>query len=118
MEVPILRAMLHHTYTGTIESLNIESAGDLLVAADKYQLEDLKRVCCNFLKKNVAVKNVLSILNLGHLHDQDLKEHAMNCICRTCDRFADLEETHEWKTMKEEMPHLAMDVLASLVKSK
>ncbi|GIX74662.1 speckle-type POZ protein-like A [Caerostris extrusa] len=110
--------MLVHIYTGKTEDLSIESAGDLLVAADKYQLEDLKRVCCNFLKKNVDDKNVLRILNLGHLHDQDLKEHAMNFICRSCDRFAVLEETHEWKTMKEEMPHLAMDVLASLVKAK
>ncbi|GIY28616.1 speckle-type POZ protein-like B [Caerostris darwini] len=51
MEVPILRAMLVHIYTGKTEDLSIESSGDLLVAADKYQLEDLKRVCCNFLKR-------------------------------------------------------------------
>ncbi|GIY28624.1 speckle-type POZ protein-like A [Caerostris darwini] len=118
MEVPILRAVLHHTYTGTIESLDVASAGGLLFAADKYQFEDLKRVCSDFLKENMTLENVLNTLVLGHLHDKDLKAFAMNFICESCANISAIEETREWKLLRKERPQLAIEVLTALVKSK
>ncbi|GIY81796.1 speckle-type POZ protein-like A [Caerostris extrusa] len=118
MEVHILRAMVVHIYTGKTEYLNVASAGGLLFAADKYHLGDLKRVCCNFLKENMTLENVLNTLVLGHLHNKDLKACAMKFICEFCANISAIEETREWKLLRKERPQLAIDVLTALVKSK
>ncbi|GIY28619.1 protein roadkill [Caerostris darwini] len=118
VEEPILRAMLVHIYTGKTEDLNVASAGDLLFAADKYQLEDLKQVCSDYLKENMTLENVLNTLVLGHLHNKDLQACAMNFICESCVNISAIEETLEWKLLRKERSELAMDVLTALVKSK
>ncbi|GIY81800.1 protein roadkill [Caerostris extrusa] len=118
VEEPILRAMLVHIYTGKTADLNVASAGGLLFAADKYQLEDLKRVCSHYLKENMTLENVLNTFVLGHLHDKDLKAFAMNFICEYCANISTIEETPEWKLLRKERPQLAIDVLTALVKSK
>ncbi|CAL1268427.1 unnamed protein product [Larinioides sclopetarius] len=114
----VLKTMLIYIYTGKTGELSVQSAGELLFAADKYQLLDLKRVCSDYLKSCVSVENVLNTLVLGYLHDNELKVFAIDFICNSCDEFEFLEKTTEWKNLREKRPSLAMDVLTSVVKSK
>ncbi|GFS72389.1 speckle-type POZ protein [Nephila pilipes] len=118
VDVPVLRMMLKYVYTGKVENLTVSSAGDLLYAADKYQLKGLKTRCSDYLKSTVSIENVLGILSLGDLLDPDLKMFAMDFICEKCDEFPDLERTEEWKNLQKEKVPLAFEVLTSLVKSK
>ncbi|GBN52132.1 Speckle-type POZ protein-like A, partial [Araneus ventricosus] len=80
----VLKTMLTYIYTGKTGELSVQSAGELLFAADMYQLQDLKRVCSDFLKSCVSAENVLRTLVLGYLHDKDLKVFAMDFICNSC----------------------------------
>lgn len=118
----IVRNMLSYMYTGKTSNLTFLSSEDLLFAADKYQLEDLKALCSDFLKNTISPENVLKILVLGDMHDEDLKYFAVNYICNKCcnhpGEFDVLEKTEEWKTLRKERPDLTVDVLTSLVKSK
>ncbi|GBN87844.1 Speckle-type POZ protein-like A [Araneus ventricosus] len=114
----VLKTMLTYIYSGKTGELSVQSAGELLFAADKYQLQEMKRVCSDFLKSCVSAGNVLSTLVLGYLHDKDLKVFAMDFICNICEEFEVLEKTVEWKNLREKRPSLAMDVLTGLVKSK
>ncbi|GBN83844.1 Speckle-type POZ protein-like A [Araneus ventricosus] len=114
----VLKTMLTYIYTGKTGELSVQSAGELLFAANKYQLQDLKRVCGDYLKSCVSVENVLKTLVLGDLHDEDLKAYAIDFICNSCEEFEVLEKTVEWKNLREKTPSLAMDVLTGLVKSK
>ncbi|GBM32448.1 Speckle-type POZ protein-like B [Araneus ventricosus] len=118
IDVSILRALLTYIYTGKTSDLTVSSAADLLFAADKYQLQDLKRVCSYFLKDTMSLQNALKILVSGDIHAEDLKCFALEYICNNCAEFSVLEKTEEWKTLQKERPALAMDVLISLVKSK
>ncbi|GFT05880.1 speckle-type POZ protein-like B [Nephila pilipes] len=118
VDVPVLRMMLKYVYTGKVENLTVSSAGDLLFAADKYQLKGLKTRCSDYLKSTVSIQNVLGILSLGDLLDPDLKMFAMDFICEKCDEFPALEKTKEWKNLQKEKSSLAFEVLTSLVKSK
>ncbi|CAL1267982.1 unnamed protein product [Larinioides sclopetarius] len=114
----VLKIMLTYIYTGKTGKLSVQSAGELLFAADKYQLQDLKRVCCDYLKSCISFENVLKTLVLGDLHDEDLKVFAIDFICNSCEEFEALEKTRGWRTLREKTPSLAMDVLTGLVKSK
>ncbi|GBN73887.1 Speckle-type POZ protein-like A [Araneus ventricosus] len=114
----VLKTMLTYIYTGKTGELSVQSAGELLFAADMYQLQDLKRVCSDYLKSCVSVQNVLNSLVLGYLHDNDLKVFAMDFICNCCEEFEVLEKTMEWKNLREKRPSLAMDVLTRVITSK
>ncbi|GFU17600.1 speckle-type POZ protein [Nephila pilipes] len=118
VDVTALRLMLKYVYTGKVENLTVSSAGDLLYAADKYQLKGLKTRCSDYLKSTVSIENVLGILSLGDLLDPDLKMFAMDFICEKCDEFQALEKTEEWKNLQNEKLPLAFEVLTSLSKSK
>ncbi|GBO21662.1 TD and POZ domain-containing protein 3 [Araneus ventricosus] len=118
VDASVLRAVVIYIYTGKTPNLTVSSASKLLFTADKYQLLDLKRVCCDFLKKNVSVQNILRILILGDMHAEDMKSFALDYICNQFPQFSVLENTEEWKTLRKERPALAMDVLTSLVKSR
>ncbi|GBM15931.1 Speckle-type POZ protein-like B [Araneus ventricosus] len=118
IDEPILRAMLTYIYTGKTSDLTSCAAADLLSAADKYQLQDLKTVCSYSLKGSVSFQNVWRILVLGDLLAEDLKSFALDYICNKCGKFSAWENTEEWKALRNEKPALAMDVLASLVKSR
>ncbi|GBM95827.1 Speckle-type POZ protein-like B [Araneus ventricosus] len=118
MDVSVVRIMLTYIYTGKTLDLTVSSASGLLHAADKYQLLDLKRVCCDFLKDNMSLQNVFFILALGDLYCEDLKSCAVDYMRNKCIRFSVLEETEEWKALREERPALAMDVLMFLMRSR
>ncbi|GIY22882.1 TD and POZ domain-containing protein 3 [Caerostris darwini] len=117
MDVCALRNMLTFMYSGRIENLTIASAGDLLFAADKYQLQGLKTICRDFLKSKLSLQNVLMILAAGDLYDPVLKAIATDYICNECD-FSALEETEEWISLLKEKPSVAAEVLVQIVKSK
>ncbi|GFR22716.1 speckle-type POZ protein A [Trichonephila clavata] len=114
----VLRIMLVYIYTGNTEDVNMSNAVDILFAADKYQLMRLKKVCAEYLKSNASGQNILNLLVLGDLHDQDLKDFAVNFICHKVAEFSVLENTGEWKRLQMEKPSLAMEILISLVKAR
>ncbi|GBM95829.1 Speckle-type POZ protein-like [Araneus ventricosus] len=114
----ILQIMLTYMYTGKMSNLTVFTASELLYVADKYQLQDLKRVCCYFLEDNISLGNVLKILVLGDLHCEDLKSSAIDYICNKCTKFSVLAAREEWETLRKERPELAMDILTSVVISR
>ncbi|GIY69858.1 TD and POZ domain-containing protein 3 [Caerostris darwini] len=117
LDVSALRNMLTFMYSGRIENLTAASAGDLLFAADKYQLQGLKTMCSDFLKSKLSLQNVLMILAAGDLYDPDLKAIATDYICHECD-FSALEKTEEWISLLKENPSVAAEVLVQIVKSR
>ncbi|GIY97228.1 speckle-type POZ protein-like B [Caerostris extrusa] len=109
--------MLNFVYSGRIENLTAAIAGDLLFAADKYQLQGLKTLCSDFLKSKLSLQNVVMILTAGYLYDPDLKAIATDYICNECD-FSALEETEEWISLVKENPSVAAEVLVQILKSR
>ncbi|GFR07237.1 tdpoz5 [Trichonephila clavata] len=118
IDAHVFEIMLKYTYTGKIENLSVSLAGDVLFASDKYRLEGLKSACCEYIKINISMENVLETLMLGDLHYPDLKVFAMEFICQYCDEFPFLEKTEQWQTLQKEKPSLALEVYTSIVNTK
>ncbi|CAL1289177.1 unnamed protein product [Larinioides sclopetarius] len=114
----VLRDMLTFIYTGKINNLTVTSAGDLLFVADKYQVQHLRTVCCDYMKSHISVENAIQIFMLGDIYDQDIKAFALEFICSKFNEFSDLEQSKDWKLLLKEKHTLAVELLISLIKVK
>ena len=63
----VVAEMLLYIYTGNTPNLN-DLAGDLLGAAEQYQLEMLKNLCEEKLCSNLEISNSVNHLILGDLY--------------------------------------------------
>jgi speckle-type POZ protein len=60
----IMREVLRFIYCNEVEDLN-EVAGDLIVAADKYQIDKLVEICIQNIIESLSTENVLQYLVLS-----------------------------------------------------
>ena len=63
----VVAEMLLYIYTGKTPNLN-HLAGDLLGAAEQYQLEMLKNICEDKLSSSLEVFNSVNLLILGNMY--------------------------------------------------
>ena len=96
-----------YLYTGSAKKME-NFASDLLVAADKYQIEPLKKKCASFLTEELTVDNATGILVLVHLHDcPELLQSALDCVVENpMDSVALLD----WKNLVKNYPELCVQV--------
>lgn len=57
----VMKEVLRFIYCNSVENLEV-IAGELIYAAEKYQLEGLKEICLNFIMPSVSIGNVLDFL--------------------------------------------------------
>ncbi|XP_014226060.1 speckle-type POZ protein B-like [Trichogramma pretiosum] len=75
--------MLRYIYTSTVETQEFCKTAELLVAADKYQLEELKNKCEQILISNISAKNAIEALTIAVNYNLScLKKNAINLIKR------------------------------------
>jgi len=106
-----VRDMLTYMYTGKIEDLNTRSI-NLLEAADKYQLSELKEICEETLCSNLGVENSLECLLMADLHNAtELKSAAVKFIVEHSADFVD--EIDKFK----EYPDLIAELFKAMARS-
>ncbi|XP_055842804.1 protein roadkill-like [Episyrphus balteatus] len=108
----VLQEMLYFIYTGIAPNLK-ELAADLMVAADKYDLEQLKVLCAEALFSKLKVETTAETLLLADMHCADeLKE-------KTIDFFKshakEVIKTIEWKNLAKTNPNLLVEALEAMV---
>ena len=82
MSVEVAEILLRFLYSGSLqiaEPLIIES---LLIAADKYQVIELKNLCENILLENMSLSNACDLLLLADMYSERLKKAAFHFIDR------------------------------------
>merc|ERR1719348_2301773 len=85
-------------------------AEDLLVAADKYQLDQLKQICVNNLCKKIDVKTCIHFMSIGDLYNADyLKKSALQLIARNKEQVF---KTKDWKGCLQN--HLMEEIIETL----
>lgn len=108
VEYNVLKEMLRFIYSARVENVE-NSTSDLLVAADKYQIEGLKDACVRMLSENMLVENVAEILVIADRHNVAcLKAQAMNFIRA---HVADVTKTTGFKSIVQ------VHVLAEIIKT-
>ena len=68
----IFNDLLHYIYSGrTLIPLNENTVQPMFMAADKYNIEDLKEDCARFLLSQMRPTNTLDLMVWAHLHSFD-----------------------------------------------
>ncbi|GBL85088.1 Speckle-type POZ protein-like B [Araneus ventricosus] len=116
IEEPTLRAMLKYMYTGKAGDLAPSLASNLLLIANKYQIASLEFACSKYLMRNMSMKNVAFVLGIGDLISPDLKNFAIDFVCKKCTDYSALEKRKDWIDLKINNPALALEMFSAVVK--
>ena len=74
---PVFEAMMKCIYTGTVD-VTPDIAEDLLMAADQYLLDGLKRLCENAISQGLTVENLAGVFDLSEaFHAPQLAQHTV-----------------------------------------
>lgn len=111
MTAEAFEEFLKFIYTGIA---NVEEyASELLAAADKYDVQDLKAFSEDGLMENISKENCLKTLILSDLHSSTkLKETAINFIVSNTLEF----DQNELAAIKN--PSLTLELLQAFMKHK
>ncbi|GAV00270.1 hypothetical protein RvY_11145 [Ramazzottius varieornatus] len=82
-----LEKLLRYAYYGSLEGLSKENAKDVLIAADKYELLEMKEACEDVLIKDIVTNNVSKLLFLSdRVSAEALKRTAVEYIAANAGR--------------------------------
>ena len=108
----VLRETLRYIYSGKSPNV-IKMADDLLVAADKYDLSELKKTCETVLGSQLTVANAANLLVLADTHcAQQLKAQAIRFVTAHAE---EIMLTPTWNNMNLSHPHIIVEVLSKKV---
>ena len=106
----VIEDMLIFIYGGEVGDLQ-GRASELLVAAEKYHLEDLKKFCEESLCVNITVENVLDMMELADLHNAaNLRSMALKFIGRNA------KEVAAQKDWRERFPDVVVDIIDAIIR--
>ena len=108
----VVSEMLNFIYTGNISNHDTTISGiakELLAAADKYQLDLLKKICEESLCSTLEVTNCLEYLVLGDMYQTfKLRKRAMEIAVENIDSII---YTDVFKNLYYQKPELACEVM-------
>ena len=123
LDPDIVSELLTFIYTGQTPKLTKGQtskddtyAKGLLQAAEKYQLEQLKKICVEKLCNNVDVKNCLDYLVIGDLFQADKLKKA--CLQIISINIRSVFKSKDWKEAFKDHPNLMAEVIDAIVKSE
>ena len=103
LDPEVVQEMLTYIYSGTIPNIaEADMAENLLNCAEKYQLKELKQICCSELVKRLNSDNAIDMLCKAHMYNVDSLKKA--CIFKistsvkafmTKDEWIQVEDQHE-----------------------
>ena len=80
VDYEVLKQMLRFIYMGQVENMKTV-ATDLFIAADKYDIQDLKGKCTHYIAESITVENVIPIFELAAKYNaEQLKTRAMHFV--------------------------------------
>ena len=119
LEPDIMLEMLKFIYIGSCcindEKPDLLNVTDLLVAADRYQVDVLKDKCEEVMNSILEPNNCLHILACADMYRlQDLKTRAMKLVVSN---MKTLMGSDEWKEFTKERIELCVDISEALAMS-
>ena len=107
----VVSEMLNFIYTGSVSSKDIgKIATELLTAADKYQLDLLKRLCEEVLCSTLKVSNCVEYLVVGDMYHQTFKLRRM-AMRLAVENLNSIIDTDIVKYLFKQKPELAWEIV-------
>jgi len=115
LDFETVKDMVRYIYSGRVKEIKDKS--DLLLsAADKYDIKDLKDLCCQQLSTNLSVDHVIEVLVLSDLHKAtDLKQQSIQFLLQ---HKEEVFSQPDWKAKLKGHPDLLLEVLESSVEPR
>lgn len=104
--------LLRYIYTGDSDWDNVNVA-DLLIAADKYQVESLKKECAFHLAQDLTVENATQYLVMAHLYNSpDLHQSTLHFMSENAKAICSRKE---WMDVIKNYPELSFAAMQLMV---
>ena len=117
IEPDVFEELLNYIYTGRVPSEQMEQlAIELLAAADKYQLENLKKTRGKYLSYGMSPENCIKLLLLvdGNNSAYYLREKAVEYICQN---RGQVMKTESWKKLAKKKPTFVVSIMEMLLET-
>ena len=113
----VCEEMLSFMYTGRLAELkSVQTAEDLLVVAEKYELLRLKAMCENRIALYLSVSNAAHILSFANMYcGKQFKDKVIEFIASNNETCSKVMKTEGWKEVEEQGPALLTEVMSRLV---
>lgn len=93
---------LCYLYCGSLNNLSMGNVFSLFAAADKYDIQDLRLECLEFMKKNLSVDNFCDIISLAlRYSEKDLTKFTTEFFS---EHFQEIIVTVKWQSFIVENP--------------
>uniref|UniRef100_A0A0N8C534 Btb/poz domain-containing protein n=1 Tax=Daphnia magna TaxID=35525 RepID=A0A0N8C534_9CRUS len=103
----IFKQLLHYIYSGrTSTKLSEEIAQPLYVAADMYDIEDLKDECVQFLLCCIKLENAINLMAWAHVHSIDSIKEATLTFVES--RGREICKQDDWERLIKNYPDLSL----------
>ncbi|XP_065205269.1 protein roadkill-like [Planococcus citri] len=103
----VMNEILKFIYTGQCENVD-KLADGLLAAADKYDIDQLKKICLKTISKSISVDNAPNLLVLADLyHENELKSKVIDFILT---KTAEIKNSRAWNNIMPMYPQLLNEV--------
>lgn len=109
LEYDVVVEMLNYIYCGRCSKDINHIASDLLIAADKYRLDELKTHCEKTLVEQIQIDNACEMLILGDMYGAKwLRKRAVQYILH---RPKQITSTIGWEAVLRQHPQLVTDIV-------
>ena len=114
LESRVFYEVLRFMYTNEFDIEN-HFLKEILIAAEKYDIEDLKSICENILTNTLNTINCITMVQFAENHNaKGLKQF---CFCYIITRLAERVDLHEpLIELSESLPHLVLEMLKIMYK--
>ncbi|KAJ8676301.1 hypothetical protein QAD02_012088 [Eretmocerus hayati] len=111
IEPGVFEELLRFMYTGRVRDLE-SMAEQLLVAADKYELDSLQDLCGNVMCKSLSVDNAIKYLKFANMHNaRDLRQRVIKYIVANASRMV---QQPDYESIIHENPAVLFEIIKSL----
>ena len=96
-------------YCGSTENITLENVFSLFTSADKYDVQDLRSECLEFLKENLSVDSFCDTITLAIQHrEKELIELTTDFFAK---HFKEIIVTVKWQTFVVENPIQSNEIM-------
>nr|XP_042903889.1 speckle-type POZ protein-like [Parasteatoda tepidariorum] len=99
LEPTVMKAVLLYIYSGKTDLTTFQSTYDLLSAADRFCLNELKIIAINYIKRSLTVENVFECF----YECKALQSYALEFMSKN---FSLVKDTKQWEEFKQCRPDL------------
>ncbi|XP_044021024.1 speckle-type POZ protein-like [Aphidius gifuensis] len=115
IDVDVVKQMMEYIYTGKTPSKIDDCVHDLIGAAVKYQIDDLREICENNLMERMTVDNAVDTLIVADRYDaKELKNKVVEFIKQN----VSIVDSADFKDLESKNAHLAIEILHKLIPGK